>query len=127
VWAATIHLAKDVSVVPGHEGWTTLGPLIYGDFKSESFVLGFSAYSGTYAPVTHPATQLSAAPNNSLVGQAFANYDSDTHYMNARQIRKLGPVPARPLGTNFRTARWDEVVDGMMLFRTEHPPTLVQP
>jgi hypothetical protein len=127
VWAATVHLAKDLSVVPGHEGYVTMGPLIYRDFNSQSFVLGFSAYSGTYAPVTHPAQQLSAAPNNSLEGQAFANNNSDTHYMNSEQIRKLGPVPARPLGSEFRTARWDQVVDGILLFRTEHPPTLVQP
>jgi erythromycin esterase-like protein len=78
VWAATIHLAEDVSVVPGHEGWATLGPLIYRDFKSQSFVLGFSAYSGSYAAVTQPAHQLSPAPGNSLEGKAFANNDSDT-------------------------------------------------
>ena len=124
VWAATVHVAKDVRIVPGHDQYVSMGPLIHRDFKSQSFVLGFSAYSGSYALVCRPAQQLSAAPDNSLEGQAFANTDSDTRYINGGQIRMLGPVLARPLGSNFQTARWDQVVDGILLFHQEHPPAL---
>jgi erythromycin esterase-like protein len=123
LWAASNHIAKDLSRVPGLERFVSMGSYIYRDFKNQSFALGFSAYSGSYGMVRQPARQLKAAPNSSLEGRAFANNDSDTHYFQSSQIRKLGPVSARPLGSEFQTARWDEVLDGILLFREEHPPT----
>ena len=123
VWAASTHIAKDLSGVPGQEHLVSMGSFIHREFKSQSFALGFSAYSGSYGMLRQPARQLSAAPDNSLEEQAFANRDSDTYYLNSNQIRKLGPVPARPLGSTFVAAKWDDVLDGMLLFHDEHPPT----
>jgi erythromycin esterase-like protein len=120
-------MAKDLSRVPGFERHVSMGSFIYREFKSQSFALGFSAYSGSYGMVRQPARQLNAAPGNSLEGQAFADNSSDLYYFKASQIRKFGPVPARPLGSEFQTARWDEVLDGILLFRAEHPPTPVTP
>jgi hypothetical protein len=34
----------------------------------------------------------------------------------------MGAIPGRALGAGFKTARWDEVVDGMVVFREERPP-----
>jgi erythromycin esterase-like protein len=123
VWGATTHMAKDLSRVPGLERSVSMGSFIHREFKTQSFALGFSAYSGSYGIVRQSVRQLSAAPGNSLEGRAFANHNSDTCYFSSSQIRKLGPVPARPLGSAFQTARWDEVLDGILLFREERPPT----
>jgi erythromycin esterase-like protein len=127
VWAATPHLAKDLRGVPGQERIVPLGSFIRREFKSQAFVLGFSAYSGSYTVVRQPVRQLTVAPGSSLEGQAFRNRDSDTRYFTLSQIRKLGPVPARPLGSEFQTAKWGEVLDGILLFREEHPPTFGRP
>ena len=62
VWAATTHLAKDLSGVDGSDGVVSLGSYIRRDFTSRSFVLGFSAYSGSYAMTGQPVRQLSIAP-----------------------------------------------------------------
>jgi erythromycin esterase-like protein len=122
VWAATTHLAKDRSGVSGDDGIVPLGSYIRRDFKKRAFVLGFSAYSGSYSMGGQPVRQLSAAPNSSLERQAFAALDSETVYLSLAELREFGPIPARPLGSNFKTARWNEVLDGLLIFHEERPP-----
>jgi erythromycin esterase-like protein len=99
-----------------------LGSYIRREFKSEAFALGFSALSGSYAMVRQPMRPLPAAPANSLEGRAFESGDSATRYFDSSQIRKLGSIPARPLGPDFTTAKWDDVLDGLVIFREERPP-----
>jgi erythromycin esterase-like protein len=122
VWAATTHLAKDLSGVPGQDGKVSLGSYIRRAFKGNSFVVGFSAYSGSYGMARQPVRKLSVAPDLSLEGQAFEANNSDTHYFNLNELRKFGDIPARPLGADFKTAKWDEVLDGLVVFREEDPP-----
>ena len=66
-----------------------------------------------------PVRQLSAAPDDSLDGRAIADRES---YVSLGELRKMGAIPGRALGAGFKTARWDEVVDGMVVFREERPP-----
>jgi erythromycin esterase-like protein len=126
VWAATTHLAKDLSGVRGDESVVPLGSYIHREFKSSAFTLGFSTYSGSYAMTGQPSRPLSIAPADSLEGQAFAGRDFDTDYLSSGELRKFGPIPARPLGSNFKTARWTEVLDGLLIFREERPPDFVR-
>jgi erythromycin esterase-like protein len=122
VWTATTHAAKDLSGVPGQEKFVPLGSYIRREFKGDAFVLGFSAYSGTYAMTRQPARALAAAPANSFEARAFGNDDSDARYFASSEIRTLGAIPARPLGPDFKTANWEDVLDGLMVFREERPP-----
>jgi erythromycin esterase-like protein len=122
VWAATVHIAKELSGVEGFEGQVPLGSYMVREFGNRAFALGFSAYSGNYAMVHQPVRQLSAAPDASLEAQLFAHRDSDTVYVSGEQLRKLGAVAARPLGTSFKTARWDKLFDGLVVFREERAP-----
>jgi erythromycin esterase-like protein len=122
VWTATSHAAKDLSGVPGQEKWVPLGSYIRREFKDQAFVLGVSAYSGTYGMARQPVRPLAAAPANSLEGQAFVNGDSEIRYLDASQIRTFGSILARPLGPDFKTANWGDVLDGLVIFREERPP-----
>jgi hypothetical protein len=69
-----------------------------------------------------PVRPLAAAPANSLEGQAFVDGDSEIRYFNSSQIRKFGSILARPLGPDFKTATWGDVLDGLVIFREERPP-----
>ena len=122
VWTATSHAAKDLSGVPGQEKRVSLGSYIHRDFQGQAFVLGISAYSGAYGMARQPVRPLAAAPANSLEGRAFDNGDADTRYLDAEQIRKHGSILARPLGPDFKTANWGDVLDGLVVFREERPP-----
>ncbi len=126
VWAATVHVAKELSTVPGDENRIPLGFYIHRDFKRRAFALGFSADSGSYAMVGQPVRPLSLAPVGSLEGRSLAGRDIDTVYLSRGELRKIGPIAARPLGTNFTTARWDQVVDGLVIFRREQAPEYVR-
>ncbi len=122
VWTAASHAAKDLSGVPGQEKWVPLGSYIRREFKDQAFVLGVSAYSGSYGMARQPVRPLAAAPANSLEGQAFVDGDSEIRYLNSSQIRKLGSILARPLGPDFKAANWGDVLDGLVIFREERPP-----
>jgi len=126
VWAANTHVAKDLSGVSGEDGVVPFGSYVEREFKSRAFALGFSAYSGSYAMAGQPVRQLNVAPGDSLEAQAFAGRDSATSYLSLKELRKLGFIPARPLGSSFKTANWGEVLDGMVTFREEHAPDFVR-
>jgi erythromycin esterase-like protein len=129
VWAATVHAAKDLSGIPGEQAMVSLGSYIHREFNTRAFALGCSAYSGTYIvfPARQTVRQWSVAPETSLEGQAFAAGSSDARYLNSAQLRKFGPIAARPLSSDFRTARWDEVLDGIVILRDERPPKFSRP
>ena len=122
VWAATTHLSKELSGVPGQERMVSLGSYIQRQFKGNAFVVGFSAYSGSYGMARQPVRRLSVAPGSSLEGQAIAASDADTRFFSLSQLHRYGAISARPLGSDFKTAKWDRVLDGLVVFREEHPP-----
>jgi hypothetical protein len=72
--------------------------------------------------LVNPCGSWPRPPANSLEGQAFDKGGSDTRYLNASQIREFGSIPARPLGPDFKTANWGDVLDGLVIFREERPP-----
>ncbi len=124
VWTATPHVAKDLSEVPGDEKRISMGSFIHHDYGNKAFALGFSEYSGSYAFGSRPAQQLTVAPQNSLEARAFAENEFTTRYFGSNELRKFRRVAARPLGIDLKVAKWNTVLDGLVVFREEHPPTL---
>jgi len=124
VWTATNHAAKDLRGVPGNAA-ISMGSFIRVALGERAFALGFSEYSGRYAFARQAAKALDNAPAESLEGRAFARNDLVVRYFSTRDLRALGPIAARPLGVTFKTAKWDDVLDGLVVFREEHPPTVL--
>lgn len=126
VWAATVHTAKSLANVEGFNGRVPLGAYINHDYGRKAFSLGFSAYSGDYAFIHRPVQHLSDAPLTSLESRAFANSGADAVYVSRKQLHKDQSIAARVFGTAFKTARWDEVLDGLVIFRKERAPAWLQ-
>ncbi len=126
VWAATVHTAKDFSGVAGFEGRVPLGFYLHQDERGKAFSLGFSAYSGEYSFTHQPVKRLRDAPASSLEAQVFAHSNSDTVYLSAEQLRQFGSSPARVLGTDFYSGLWDQIIDGLIVFRQERAPTWIK-
>jgi len=124
VWTATTHAAKDLSGVPGNAA-VPMGSFMHSTLGERVFALGFSEYSGSYAFARQPAKPLDLAPGDSLEGRAFAGNDLAVRYFSQSDLRALGPIAARPLGVTFKTAKWDDILDGLVVFREEHPPTVL--
>ena len=121
VWTATTHAARDVHRVPGLEGHVPLGSLLQNDYGGRLFSLFISAASGSYALARQPARELSPAPEGSLERRAFAG-TGDVRYYGRTELHELGAIAGRALGTGFKTAKWDELCDGVVIFREERPP-----
>lgn len=121
IWTATTHAAKALRRVPGFEGRVPLGTRLQGDHGDRTFTLFFSAASGSYALTRQPVQQLSPAPAGSLEERAFAA-GGDVRYYGRKELHELGAVAGRALGTGFKTAVWDELCDGVVVFREERPP-----
>ena len=121
VWTATTHAAKDPRRVPGFESRVPLGKLLQDDYGARSFALFISAASGSYALARQPVQQLSPAPEGSLERRAFEGA-GDARYYGRNELHELGVIAGRALGTGFTTAMWDELCDGLVVFREERPP-----
>ncbi len=124
VWTAVTHAARELSTVPGREQQVPLGSYIHRAFGSQAFALAFSADSGSYARVGQPVRELPRAPATSLEARAFRGGDGagDIRYLDADRLHALGAIPARVPGPGFTTARWDQVLDGLVVVRAERPP-----
>ena len=127
LWTATTHAAKNLTGVEGLASFVSLGSQIRRGFNGQAFVLGFSALSGTYALGRQPPRTLTAAPGNSLEARMFESGDAEVRYVDGKALSQFGLIAARPLGADFKTARWSEVVDALVVVRQEHPPSASAP
>ena len=121
VWTATTHAAKDPQRVPGFAGLAPLGKLLQDDYGDRSFTLFISAASGSYALTYQPVRELTPAPEGSLEQRAVMD-GGDARYYRRKELHDLGVIAGRALGTGFQTAQWDELCDGLVVFREERPP-----
>ncbi|RKH43036.1 erythromycin esterase [Corallococcus sp. AB050B] len=124
VWLATLHASKGMSALdPDGRQRIPFGSFVRERFGDQSFVLGFSASSGSYSIGASPQTfALAPATPESLEGQAFLNHSADTRYLDGRQLRELGPSLARPLiYTSWMKVPWATVMDGLLIVREEAP------
>lgn len=125
VWLATLHASKGMQGLLETDGRQRIpfGSYVRERFGEQSFVLGFSASSGSYSIGASAQTfALTPATPDSLEGQAFLNHTADTRYLDGRQLRELGPRVARPLNyAVWMKAPWETVMDGLLIVREEAP------
>jgi erythromycin esterase-like protein len=124
VWLATLHAAKDLQHLDTDARHAIpFGSYVHEKYGARSFVLGFSALSGSYSLGSTARTHaIPPARADSLEAWAFSNHAADTRYLDGRQLRDFGPRVARPLNYAWATAPWASVMDGLLVFREENPP-----
>lgn len=120
VWCATIHAARDLDGVDAYRGYSPLGQYIHAHYGERAAAIGFTALSGASQPRGRARIELRDAPPDSLEGQALAP-EQTLRYLDAAALRALGSVDARPIGHVFRRAAWHEVLDGLVVLRSEAP------
>ncbi|WP_045118765.1 erythromycin esterase family protein [Haliangium ochraceum] len=126
VWCATIHAAKDLSGVPGVETLSSLGSHVHAEYGDRAASIGFSAYSGEMARIRGSVTAISEAPPGSL--EAEVAPPQGLRYLDRDELRGFGEIVARPLSHDaLKQARWDRVLDGLVVFREEQAPRFTTP
>lgn len=120
VWCSTIHAAKTVEGLERYRGLTTLGQRIHEHYGERAAAIGFTAQSGASQPRGRPERELVAAPPESLEGRVLAP-EQQLRYLDADELAELGAIDARPIGHELQRARWNEVLDGLVVLRREEP------
>jgi erythromycin esterase-like protein len=121
VWCATLHAAKSLRPLTQGER-VPLGAYLHGELGDAVAAIGFSAMGGSYGRVGKPAIAIAAAPADSLESRAFVNAGPDVRYLERVELARA-PAPARALDYDrFASAPWSEIVDGLVVLRTERPP-----
>ena len=125
VWAATVHLAKspDPNAVE-KPAWHSFGWTVAHEMKIHPVTIGFSAFSGTFG--RHKPKPLPNAPSDSLEARAFGRASSDVVYANKTSLKRAGKIAARVYGSAFQTAKWANVIDGLVIFHDDEPVTLIE-
>ncbi|MEO8801898.1 MAG: hypothetical protein ABI304_05960, partial [Rudaea sp.] len=56
---------------------------------------------------------------------AFANTSADIVYENKASLKRAGKIAARVFGSEFQTDEWDNVIDGLVIFRNDQSVQLI--
>jgi erythromycin esterase-like protein len=127
IWAATAHIAKDASATRDFALGRNFGAYVHRDYGRRAFSLGFSALSGThYWSRQEPARAFAAAAPGSLEARALADGGADTAYVGPARLQALGAISGGALHFHEpMVLRWSDVLDGVIVFRTERPPARI--
>ncbi len=121
VWAATTHIAKRLSSVPGKLTQVPFTQLGGAKLHDKVFVLAFTAGSGTYGMPRQTVRELSEAPDTTLEGRALRDSPNDMVYVGPQELASLGTVSARLASVDFTKARWANAFDAVVVIRRENP------
>ena len=126
VWSATSHVARDARATPRYPSGGNFGSYVHGAYGDRAFALGFSAYSGSHRVPAGATRELPTASPESLEAAALASGGSDVVYLGPESLAALGAVPGSLFFHDVAAADWNEVVDGVVVFREERPPEPVR-
>lgn len=124
IWAATVHIAKQGDPTWGDHTGTNFGSLVHQKYGgARAFSLGFSALSGSYRQPGAGIREVTAAPPDSVEAQSLRGNHSDAIYVGPGQLAAMRTVPGALFRHSFQTLPWSTFLDGVVVFREEHPPS----
>jgi erythromycin esterase-like protein len=125
IWAENAHIDKDASGEPSFGGGRNLGSWVHQAYGRRAFALAFSSASGAYRYSRHDIRRIPEAAPDSVEARALAGTDRDTVYVGPGRLAAMGAVPGGIFQHRAATANWARFVDGLVVFRKEHPVTRV--
>ncbi len=126
VWAATVHIAMHGPPTWGDRTGTNLGSFIHQKYGNHARSLGFSAVAGSFRQGKGKFPALPFAPADSVEAQAMQGTAASAVYVNTKQLAAMGARPGAFFIHWYQTLAWSTFLDGVVVFRTEHPPTDVR-
>ena len=119
IWTATIHAIKDATEIS--DKIKPFGVFIYEYFKENSFVVGFSTFSGEYFNLIQGKAVTINKPNkDSLEAKAISSTNSDIVYINPKQLKTFGKISAYLTSYEKpKTVNWHKLIDGVLIHKHE--------
>lgn len=123
IWSATVHIAKQGDPDWGDRTGMNFGSFVHRKYGNRAFSLGFSALTGSYKEVgRHGVQEMPAAPPDSVEAQALGGNRADAVYVGPAQLAAMRTVPGAFFRHSYETLSWSTFLDGVIVFREEHPP-----
>jgi len=119
VWSSTVHAAKTGRLSP------SFGELVQNRFGDDAYTLGFSALSGTRGRPGRENIALPEAPDTAIETIVFEDAEDDIIFVDSKTLTAFGTAPAAALTNKYETRDWAAELDGLIVFRTQRPPTLM--
>jgi len=119
VWSATVHAAKKGRVSP------SFGEMVQNRFGNDAYTVGFSALSGTRGRPGRDVIALSEAPDTAIEAIVFKDTEDDIIFVNSKNLAAFGAAPAAALTNTYESQNWALELDGLIVFRTQRPQTLM--
>ena len=123
IWAATVHAARRGDPSWGDHTGTNFGSFVHQKYGNRAFTLGFSALAGLYRQPGNGVREMRAAPPDSVEEQAMGAKSSDAIFVGSSQLAAMKTVPGAFFRHSYQTLPWFTFLDGVVVFRDEHPPT----
>lgn len=125
LWAATVHLAKQGDPTWANRTGANFGSFVHRKYGSHVSSLGFSALAGSYREPGRGIREIPVAPQDSVEAQALRGNDSDAVYVGSARLAAMGSVPGAFFRHSYQSLDWSTFLDGVVVFRKEHPPSRV--
>ncbi len=123
VWAATVHIAKQGDPTWGDRVGTNLGSFVHREYGNGAYSLGFSALTGSYRQGKGNFPVMPPAPLDSAEVRALQEGCASASYVGPSQLAAMGTIPGAFFRHSYQTLSWSNFLDGVVVFRTERPPS----
>lgn len=126
VWAATVHIAKQGDPIWGDRAGTNLGSFISRKYGNRASSLGFSALDGSFRQGKGRFPAIPVPPADSIEVQALRGTPAGALYVGSKQLAAMGTRPGAFFYHSYQKLAWSTFLDGVVVFRTERPPSDVR-
>jgi erythromycin esterase-like protein len=124
IWAGTVHIAKLGGPTWGDRTGSNFGSFVHQKYGGRAFSLGFSALTGSFKEVGRQGIQaMPVAPPDSVEVQEISGNRAGAIYVGPAQLATIGTAPGAFFRHSFQTLSWSTFLDGVVVFREEHPPS----
>ena len=123
VWAATVHIAKQGDPIWGDRVGTNFGSFVHRKYGNHAYSLGFSALTGSYRKGKGNFPVMASAPPDSVEVHALQDSRASASYVSLSQLAAMGSISGAFFIHSYQTLSWSEFLDGVIVFRAEHPPS----
>lgn len=126
IWAATVHIAKQGDPTWGDRAGTNLGSFISRKYGNRASSLGFSAFAGSFRQGKGKFPPIPVSPAESVEAQALRGTSASAAYIGSKQLAAMGTRAGAFFIHSYQTLAWLDFLNGVVVFRTEWPPTDVR-
>jgi erythromycin esterase-like protein len=123
IWTANAHAARNSSIDLAFRGGPNLGSRVREIYGARSFALAFTAGAGSFR-WGNGSRPIPVALPDSLEAGALGGHNADAVYLGPARLAGMGQIMgAAGDGHQFVLAPWSRIYDGIIVMRSERPPT----